>query len=62
MILGQGQRLLEVFERSNPNAIDDETLDLGTQSMFNCNRYMIDKSRDIRQQNDQLNLMNINTI
>ena len=28
------------------------------QVIFNCNRYMIDKSRHIRHQNDQFNLMN----
>jgi len=32
------------------------------QSMFNCNRYMIDKSRYILQQNNQFNSMNKNII
>ena len=32
------------------------------QSIFNCNRYMIDKSRYIRHQNDQFSLMNQSVI
>ncbi|CAF4535520.1 unnamed protein product [Rotaria sp. Silwood2] len=90
MAPGQGQSLLELFEKNVDNDTDEQKLDLGMQSIveayqsapsrkwklfllstvpqhftrkelqsiFNCNRYMIDKSRHLRHQNDQFNLMN----